>query len=80
MSHSSCILSFDLNGKHQNKRSYVTEKSFCRSCSQTVISRRERNDDRKYVCGSQASFIEETIFMSLIRFVLLTDLSNFHAK
>ena len=61
MSHSSCILSFDLNGEHQNKRSYVTEIVLSLVFAD-VIFRRERNDDRKYVCGSQASFIEETIF------------------
>ena len=35
-SHSSCILSFDLIGEHQNKRFYVTE-IVCRSSSQTVF-------------------------------------------
>ena len=45
------ILSFDLIGQHQNGRFHVTE-SFCRSGSQT---RRERSDDWKCVCCSQAT-------------------------
>ena len=43
----------DLIGQHQNKR-FSSRKSFCRSGSQTWIFRRERSDDRKYVCCSQA--------------------------
>ena len=35
-SHSSCILSFDLIGLHQNKR-FTSWKSFCRSGSQTLF-------------------------------------------
>ena len=35
-SHSSCILSFDLIGLHQNKR-FTSRKSFCRSGSQTLF-------------------------------------------
>ena len=49
-SHSSYILSFDLIGQHQNKRFYVTENRFA-----ARVFRRERSDDRKCVCCSQAS-------------------------
>ena len=52
-SHSSCILSFDLIGQHQNKRFHVTEIVLLFGFA-GVIFRRERSDDRKYVCGSQA--------------------------
>ena len=54
-SHSSCILSFDLTGQHQNKRFNVTEIVFLVGFAD-VISRRERSDDRKYVCCSRATF------------------------
>ena len=53
-SHSSRILSFDLIGQHQNKRFYVTEIVLPLWFAD-VIFRRERSDDRKYVCCSQAS-------------------------
>ena len=52
--HSSRILSFDLIGQHQNKRFYVTEIVLPLWFAD-VIFRRERSDDRKYVCCSQAS-------------------------
>ena len=52
-SHSSCILSYDLIGQHQNKRFYVTEIVWPLGFAD-VIFRRERSDDRKYVCCSQA--------------------------
>ena len=52
-SHSSCILSFDLIGLHQNKRFYVTEIILPLGFADAIF-RRERNDDRKCVCGSQA--------------------------
>ena len=52
-SHSSCILSFDLIGLHQNKRFHVTEIVLPLGFAD-VILRRERSDDRKYLCGSQA--------------------------
>ena len=52
-SHSSCILSFELIGQHQNKRFHVTEIVLPLGFAD-VIFRRERSDDRKYVCCSQA--------------------------
>ena len=53
-SHSSCILSFDLIGLHQNKRFYVTEIVLPLGFADAIF-RRERSDDRKCVCCSQAS-------------------------
>ena len=47
-------MTFDLIGEHQNKRFYVTEIILSLMFAD-VIFRRERSDDRKYVCGSQAS-------------------------
>ena len=55
-SHSSCILSFDLIGQHQNKRFYVTEIVWLLGFSDAIF-RRERSDDRKCVCCSQATQI-----------------------
>ena len=56
MSHSSCILSFVLIGENQNKRFYVTDIVFAgHICS--PFFRKERSDDVKYVCGSQASVV-----------------------
>ena len=52
-SHSSCSLSFDLIGLHQNKRFYVTEIVLSLGFADAIF-RRERSDDRKCVCGSQA--------------------------
>ena len=54
MSHSKCILSFDLIGEHQSKMFYVREIVLSLMFAD-VIFRRERSDDRKYVCGSQAT-------------------------
>ena len=53
-SHSSYILSFDLTGQHQNKRFYVTEIVLPFGFAD-VIFWRERSDDRKCVCCSQAT-------------------------
>ena len=53
-SHSSGILSFDLIGQHQNKRFYVTEIVLPLGFADAIF-RRERSDDRKYVCRSQAT-------------------------
>ena len=53
-SHSSWNLSFDLIGQHQNKRFCVTEIVLPLGFAD-VIFRRERSDDRKCVCCSQAS-------------------------
>ena len=47
-------MTFDLIGEHQNKSFYVTEIILPLMFAD-VIFRRERSDDRKYVCGSQAS-------------------------
>ena len=47
-------MTFDLTGEHQNKRFYVREIVLSLMFAD-VIFRRERSDDRKYVCGSQAS-------------------------
>ena len=55
-SRSSCILSFDLIGQHHNKRFHLTEIVLLLG-SADVIFRRERSDDQKYVCASQASNI-----------------------
>ena len=63
MSHSSCILSFDLIGEHQNKRFYVRETVFSLIVA-NVIFKRERRDDRKCVCGSQASILLWEYFIS----------------
>ena len=52
-SHSICILSFDLTGQHQNKRFYATEIVLPLWFAD-VIFWRERSDDQKYVCCSQA--------------------------
>ena len=54
-SHSSCILSFDLIGLHQNKRFYVTEIVLPLGFADAIFWR-ERSDDRKCVCCSQAMF------------------------
>ena len=53
-SHSSCILSFDLIGQHQNKRFYVTEIVWLLEFADAIF-RRERSDDRKCVCCLQAT-------------------------
>ena len=50
-SHSSCIVSFDLIGQHQNKRFYVTEIVLLLEFADAIF-RRERSDDRKCVCCS----------------------------
>ena len=55
-SHSSCILSFDLIGLHQNKRFYVTEIVLPLGFANAIF-RRERSDDRKCVCCSQANAV-----------------------
>ena len=55
-SHSSCILSFDLIGLHQNKRFYVTEIVLPLGFADAIF-RRERSDDRKCVCCSQANAV-----------------------
>ena len=55
-SHSSCILSFDLIGQHENKRFYVTEIVLLLGFADAIF-RGERSDDRKCVCCSQASLI-----------------------
>ena len=47
--HSSCILSFDLIGRHQNKRPNVTEIILPLGFAD-VIFLVERSDDRKNVC------------------------------
>ena len=47
-------MTFDLIGEHQNKRFYVTEIVLSLMFVD-VIFRRERSDDWKYVCDSQAS-------------------------
>ena len=52
-SHSSRILSFGLIGQHQNKRFHVTEIVLPLVFADAIF-RRERSDDRKYVCCSQA--------------------------
>ena len=52
-SHSSCILSFDLIGQHQNKRFYGTKIVLPLAVADAIF-RRERSDDRKCVCCSQA--------------------------
>ena len=52
-SHLSCILSFDLVGQHQNKRFYVTEIVLPLRFADAIF-RRERSDDRKCNCCSQA--------------------------
>ena len=55
-SHSSFILSFALIGQHQNKRFHVTEIVLLPGFTD-VIFQRERSEDWKYVCGSQARFL-----------------------
>ena len=52
-SHSSCILSFDLIGQHQNKRFYVTQIVLPLGFADFIF-RKERRDDRKYVWDLQA--------------------------
>ena len=52
-SRSSCIISLDLIGQRQNKRFYVTEIVLPHGFAD-VIFRRERSEDWKYVCCSQA--------------------------
>ena len=61
MSHSSCILTFDLIGEHQNKSFYVTEIVLSLVFAD-VIFRRETSDDQKDVSSSQAKVhpIQET--------------------
>ena len=54
MSHSSCTLSFDLIGEHQNKRFYFTEIILSLMFAD-VIFQRKGSDNQKYVCGSQAN-------------------------
>ena len=68
MSHSSCILTFDLIGEHQNKSFYVTETVLSLVFAD-VIFRRERSDDQKCVCSSQArvhSIRETFVFQTQI--------------
>ena len=48
--------SFDLIGQHQNKRFYVTEIVLLLGFADAIF-RRERSDDRKCVCCSQATQI-----------------------
>ena len=57
-SHSRCILSFDLISQGQNERFYVTEIVLLLRFAD-IIFRRERSDNRKYVCCLQASLKEE---------------------
>ena len=57
MSHSSCILSFVLISENQNKRFYVTEIVFAAHIHSPFFFRRERTNNVKYVCGSQASVV-----------------------
>ena len=68
-SHSSCILSFDLIGQHQNKRLYVTEIVLPLGFADAIF-RKERNDDRKCVCCSQATFIRPVLNIEWAQFVL----------
>lgn len=56
MSHSSCILSFVLIDENQNERFYVTEIVFAAHI-RSPFFRRERSNDVKYICGSQASVV-----------------------
>ena len=68
MNHSSCILTFDLIGEHQNKSFYVTEIVLSLVFAD-VIFRRERSDDQKCVCSSQAkvhSIRETFVFQTQI--------------
>ena len=53
MSHSSCILSFDLIGQHQNKRLFIMEIVLPLGFADAIF-RRERSDNQKYVCCSLA--------------------------
>ena len=53
-SHSSRILSFDVIGQHQNKRFHVTEIVLQLGFADAIFQR-ERSDDWKCVCFSQAS-------------------------
>ena len=55
---SSCILSFALIGQHQNKSFYVMEIVLPLGFADVIFGR-ERSDDRKYACGSQASYYKE---------------------
>ena len=75
MSHSKCILSFDLIGEHQSKRFYVREivLSFMFA---DVIFRRERGDDRKYVCGSQSTIAFKIEQMRVYLFLLILSYTN----
>ena len=70
-------MTFDLIGEHQNKRFYVTEIVLSLMFAD-VIFRRERSDDRKYVCGSQANrqLIATTYFRNLDTIVELTPLKS----
>jgi len=52
--HLSCILSFALIGQHQNKRFYVTEIVLPLKFTGAIFWR-EKSDDRKCVCCSQAT-------------------------
>ena len=68
MSHSSCILTFDLIGEHQNKSFHVTE-IVSSLVFADVIFRRERSDDQRCVCSSQAkvhSIRETFVFQTQI--------------
>ena len=68
MSHSSRILTFDLTGEHQNKSFYVTEIVLSLVFAD-VIFWRERSDDQKCVCSSQAkvhSIRETFVFQTQI--------------
>ena len=55
--HSSCILSFDPIGQHQNKRFYVTKIVLPLGLADAIF-RRERSDHRKCVFCSQATYLQ----------------------
>ena len=75
MSHSKCILSFDLIGEHQSKRVYVREIVLSFKFAD-VIFRRERGDDRKYVCGSLATIAFKIEQMRVYLFLLILSLTQ----
>ena len=75
MSHSKCILSFDLIGEHQSKRFYVREIVLSLMFAD-VIFRRERGDDRKYVCGPQATIAFKIEQMRVYLFLLILFYTN----
>ena len=63
-SHLSCILSFDLIDQHQNKRFYNTEIVLLLGFADTIFWR-ERSDDLKCVCCSQATSIYSPVMLHL---------------